>query len=131
MFITRQFVSVDVERADVSEHSGIRAMIPLELFNGDDMAARRKNAFAKAEREKPVVAETANGPNRRFFSVNQYTVEIMSDADKQRFIECNCAAGLPPIDPATNLPAREPQPCYHAAAVLIWEAENGSSTTGS
>lgn len=102
-------------------------MIPLELFNGPEMETRRKNAFAKAKKEKPVVAKTADGPNRQFFSVNQYTVEIMSDADGQRFIECNCAAGSPPINEETNLPARDPQPCYHAAAVLIWEAENGDS----
>lgn len=98
-------------------------MIPLELFNGPEMETRRKNAFAKAEKEKPVVAKVADGPNKAFFNVNQYVVEIMSDADGQRFIECNCAAGSPPIDPETNLPAREAQPCYHAAGVLIWEAE--------
>ena len=100
-------------------------MIPLELFNGAEMATRRKNAVAKAMKEKPVVAKLADGPNRQFFSVNQYTVELMSDADGQRFIECGCAAGSPPIDPETNLPSREAQPCYHAAAVLNWEAENG------
>lgn len=103
-------------------------MIPLELFNGEEMATRRKNAVAKAVKEKPVVAKLADGPNRQFFSVNQYTVEIMADADKQRFIECGCAAGSPPMDPETNLPAREAQPCYHAAAVLIWEAENERSS---
>lgn len=108
---------------DVSKHSGKRlckttAMIPLEQFNGEDMAARRRNAVAKAVKEKPVVAKLADGPNRQFFSVNQYTVEIMTDADGQRFIECNCAAGSPPMNEETNLPARDPQPCYHAAATL-------------
>lgn len=100
-------------------------MIPLELFNGDEMATRRKNAVAKAVKEKPVVAKTAEGPNSQFYSVNQYVVQIVTDKDEQRFIECGCAAGSPPIDPETNLPSREPQPCYHASAVLIWEAENG------
>jgi hypothetical protein len=94
-------------------------MIPLELFNGPEMSARRKNAVAKAVKEKPVVSKLADGPNREFYSVNQYTVEIMTDADGQQFIECACAAGSPPIDPDTNLPARDAQPCYHAAAALI------------
>jgi hypothetical protein len=94
-------------------------MIPLELFNGPEMAARRKNAFAKAEKEKPVVSKLASGPNREYYSVNQYKVEILTDADRQQFIECGCAAGNPPIDPKTNLPSREAQPCYHAAATLL------------
>jgi len=94
-------------------------MIPLELFNGREMETRRKNAFAKAEKEKPSVTKLADGPNREFYSVNQYTVEIMTDADGQRFIECSCPAGNPPIDPETELPAREAQPCYHAAGVLL------------
>lgn len=102
-------------------------MIPLELFNGDEMALRRKNAFAKAEKEKPVVAKLADGPNRQYFSVNQYTVEIMSDADGQRFIECGCAAGSPPIDPETELPAREAQICYHCCAVLLLIDKEASS----
>lgn len=94
-------------------------MIPLELFNGPEMAARRKNAFAKAEKEQPVVTKLADGPYREFYSVNQYTIEILTDADQQRFVECNCAAGSPPVDPETNLPSREAQPCYHAAATLL------------
>lgn len=101
-------------------------MIPLELFNGPEMETRRKNAFAKAEKDKPVVGKLADGPNSQFFSVNQYTIEIMSDADGQRFIECNCAAGSPPIDPETELPAREPQICYHCCAVLLLLEKEGS-----
>lgn len=94
-------------------------MIPLDLWHSPDMAQRRKNAVAKAAKEKPVVSKIADGPQREFYSVNQYTIEIMTDADEQKFIECNCAAGTPPIDPETNLPSREPQPCYHAASVLM------------
>lgn len=94
-------------------------MIPLELFNGPEMETRRKNAIAKAEKEKPVVKKVADGPLIDFYSVNQYTVEILTDADGQRFIECNCPAGSPPIDPETELPAREAMPCYHSAAALL------------
>lgn len=94
-------------------------MIPLDLWQSPDMAPRRKNAVAKAIKERPVVSKLADGPNSQFYSVNQYTIEILTDADDQRFIECNCAAGSPPIDPETKLPSREPQPCYHASAVLM------------
>ena len=101
-------------------------MIPLDLFNSDEMTTRRENAVAKAIKQQPVVAKKATGPNSEFFSVNQYQVEILTDADGQRFVECSCLAGRPPIDPETELPAREAQICYHSCAVLIWEEENGS-----
>ena len=104
-------------------------MIPLELFNGPEMETRRKNAFAKAEKEKPVVTRLADGPRTEFYSVNQYVVQILTDLDQQRFIECNCAAGSPPIDPETELPAREAQPCYHSAATLLHiERESNASS---
>jgi hypothetical protein len=95
-------------------------MIPLELFNGPEMETRRKNAFAKAEKEKPVVKKVADGQDRQTYSVNQYQVDVLYGwVFIPQHIECSCAAGSPPIDPETELPARDPQPCYHSAGALL------------
>jgi hypothetical protein len=97
-------------------------MIPLELFNGPEMETRRRNAFAKAQKDKPIVSKLADGPNREFYSVNQYTVEILTDADGQEFAGCSCPASSPPIDEATGLPKYESMPCYHLAATLAFRS---------
>lgn len=99
-------------------------MIPLELWHSDEMAKRRQNAVAKALKEKPEVVLDAPGFVTNFYRVgDKYTVQTFKDADEQCFIECNCLAGSPPIDEATGLPSREAVPCYHAASVLIFIAE--------
>lgn len=100
-------------------------MIPLELWNSDEMRKRRENAVAKALREKPDVRLAAIGEREKFYSVKDgiYRVHVYADPDNQHFIECNCQAGSPPIDEQTNLPSREAVPCYHAASVLIHIAE--------
>jgi hypothetical protein len=95
-------------------------MIPLELFNSPEMEARRKNAFAKAEKEQPKVAMTGHEKDQQVYKVNQYEVRVLYGWELvPQHIECSCAAGSPPIDPETQLPAREAQPCYHAAAALL------------
>ena len=97
-------------------------MIPMELYLSEDMAVRRKNAIAKALDLKPPVTKLADGPMTQFYSVNQYTVQILQGPD-DRFISCNCPAGEPPIDDATGLPKYEPTICYHASACLLYIAE--------
>jgi hypothetical protein len=95
-------------------------MIPLELWNSDEMRKRRENAVAKALKEGLAVELDAAGDASNFYRVgHKYTVHTFKDADDQVFIECNCLAGSPPIDENTNLPSREAVPCYHAASVLI------------
>lgn len=114
-------------------------MIPLDLWNSDEMALRRKNAVAKALKEKPsihdidVPASADLMPYRRLVVGEKgYIVCLYADADEQHFIECDCAAGSPPVDPETRLPSREALPCYHAAAVLLLiaekEKEDGENT---
>jgi len=109
-------------------------LIPLELWNSEEMRKRRENAVAKALKEKPSVewsgggsavdlsdgAKTALGMYR---VKDEYTVQVFMDPDGQTFISCDCLAGNPPIDEATGLPSREAVPCYHAASVLIHIAE--------
>lgn len=100
-------------------------MLPLDLWNSDEMRKRRENAVAKALKEKPSVRLAAIGEREKFYSVKDgvYLVRTYCDPDGQYFIECNCLAGSPPIDEATGLPSREAVPCYHAGAVLIHIAE--------
>lgn len=98
-------------------------MIPVEKFASPPVGSREYNAVKKATKEKPVVSLRASGPVSRFYSANQYTVEVMADKDQQQFVECSCPAGTPPIDESTQLPTREASACYHAAAVLLFIAE--------
>lgn len=109
-------------------------MIPLDLWNSDEMKKRRENAMAKAIKERPTVAFSGGGSavdlvgkdQTRFhmYRVNdKYTVQVYLDADQQTFIECDCLAGRPPVDENTGLPTREAVPCYHASAVLLHIAE--------
>lgn len=108
-------------------------MIPLDLWNSDEMKKRRENAIAKALKEKPAVRQLADraleeGDHVQFYEVkNQYTVRVYRDLDDQCFIECGCLAGSPPRD-GTGLPTREPQPCFHCAATLIFIAEQEQET---
>lgn len=99
-------------------------MIPVEPFNNPVFGSREYNAVKKAVKEKPKVSESESVKSFRFFNVKQYRVCVYEDADSQFFVECNCMAGTPPIDEHTQLPSREAQPCYHAAAVLIHLAES-------
>ena len=115
-------------------------MIPLELWNSEEMKKRRENAVAKALKEKPKVFQiqvAGNATNEGFrmyskaFEVKDaYTVEVYRDADDQYFVSCSCAAGRPPIDEATGLPSREAQPCYHVAATLIHIAQEEKDSQG-
>lgn len=99
-------------------------MIPMELWNSEEMKKRRENAVAKALKEKPSVVLDAEGPAHRFYRVkDKYTVQVYSDPDGQCFIECECLAARPPLDEGTGLPVREPVPCFHAAGVLLHIAE--------
>lgn len=104
-------------------------MIPLDLWNSDEMKKRRENAVAKALKEKPPVKQLVDRPledgdHVQFYEVkNMYTVRLYRDPDDQFFIECGCVAGSPPLDEATGLPSREAVPCYHAASVLLHIAE--------
>ena len=104
-------------------------MIPLDLWNSEEMRKRRDNATAKALKEKPAVELCAKSlqsmdSNRVFYRVkDKYTVEIYTDADGQVFGGCQCLAASPPVDEDTGLPVRESQPCYHLAAVLLHIAE--------
>lgn len=98
-------------------------MIPVEPFVAPAVGTREYNAVKKATKEKPVVTLKEVGFARQVYSVNQYSVEEIIDGDDQRFLECSCAAGTPPIDSETLLPTREASPCYHAAAVLLFIAE--------
>jgi len=101
-------------------------MIPLELFNSPEMAARRKNAFAKAEKEKPDVTKSGDDKDKQVYKVNQYEVQVLYGwVFVPQHIEYSCAAGTPPIDPETELPVREAQPCYHAAATLLHIEKEG------
>ena len=107
-------------------------MIPLDLWNSEEMKKRRENATAKALKEKPEVRLAATEEGSRYYSVKDgtYLVQTYCDPDGQYFVECNCQAGSPPLDEATGLPSREAQPCYHAAAVLIHIAEEEKSDEG-
>ena len=99
-------------------------MIPLDLWNSEEMRKRRENAVAKALKEDPKVDLDGVTGSRRFYRVkDQYTVEVYTDPDGQVFVSCACAAGSPPIDDNTGLPSREAVCCYHAASVLIFIAE--------
>lgn len=109
-------------------------MIPMDLWNSEEMRKRRENAMAKALKEKPSVewngggsaADLTDGSQTALglYRVNdKYTVEVYRDPDAQVFIRCGCLAGSPPLDEATGLPSREAVPCYHAASVLIHIAE--------
>jgi hypothetical protein len=104
-------------------------MIPVEPFASPIVGSREYNAVKKAVSEKPPVRlltdrELDEGDAVQFYEVkSQYTVRVYRDLDQQHFIECGCLAGSPPIDPATGLPTREASPCYHAASVLLFIAE--------
>ena len=106
-------------------------MIPMDLWNSEEMKKRRENAEAKARKERPSVVLDAPGFQANYYRVNdKYTVHTYEDADGQMFIECNCLAGSPPIDEKTNLPSREAVPCYHASALLIHIAEEEKESDG-
>lgn len=111
-------------------------MIPMELWNSEEMKKRRENAVAKALKEKPSVKRLVDRPledgdHVQFYEVkNMYTVRVYRDPDSQIFIECGCLAGSPPIDEATGLPSREAQCCYHAAATLLFIAEEEKESDG-
>lgn len=86
-------------------------MIPMDLWNSEEMKKRRENAYAKARKEKPSVKLRAEGPQAKSYRVkDKYTVEIYGDADSQIFTSCECLADRPPLD-ATGIPSRESQPC--------------------
>jgi hypothetical protein len=104
-----------------------KKLIPIELWQSNEMTKRRENAEAKARREKPKVVLDAPGFSTNFYRVaDKYTVQTYEDPDGQTFIECGCLAGSPPIDENTGLPSREAVCCYHAASVLIFIAEQGA-----
>ena len=97
-------------------------MLPLELYLSDEMEPRRKKAIAKALDLNPPVVKLADGPMTQFYSVNQYTVQILQGPDDV-FGECTCLASSPPLDEATGLPKYEPTICYHLSSVLLHIAE--------
>ncbi len=57
---------------------------------------------------------------KRTDKISDYVVWIWIDPDRQKFIHCFCYLGNPPIDSKTKLPAFDPAPCTHAAALWIF-----------
>lgn len=70
---------------------------------------------------------------KRIDKISKHVARVWSDRDGEPFIDCPCYRGKPPIDSRTKLPAFEPIPCTHAAAVLLFiaEKENQNVSTGS
>lgn len=98
-------------------------MIPVEPFVAPAVGTREYNAVKKATKEKPVVNWQGESDGHTYYRVGQYALEVFTDADGQNFIDCSCLAGTPPEDPETKLPMRAAGPCYHAAATLLFIAE--------
>lgn len=116
-------------------------MIPMELWQSEEMRKRRENAYAKAVKEKPEVVwaggggaydvkETTQTALHLYRVKDKYTVQVYMDPDGQTFIECDCLAGRPPVDDNTGLPSREAVPCFHAASVLLFIAEKEKEADG-
>jgi len=62
---------------------------------------------------------------KRTDKISDYVVRVWIDPDGERYVECECHNGRPPLDARTKLPAFDPAPCTHASAlVLFTEKEN-------
>ena len=103
-------------------------MILAAEFDGGGNFAK---AMERARRVKPEVhfmfsdvkASKVYYLVKRTDKISDYVVRLWFDPDEQRFVECECYLGKPPIDSQTKLPAFDPAPCTHAAALLLFIAE--------
>lgn len=115
-------------------------MIAVEPFVKPAAGTREYRAVEKALKTKPKVEPLLVGignPNGVYQVKDQYNVRIWEDPDGQVFGECACPAGSPPADPPradtgeeTEVPQRQPVPCYHLASVLLFIAERENQDGG-
>jgi hypothetical protein len=101
----------------------------LEFVQSKTDSPRGNNAVVKALMKNPAVipcGEAIKGERiyrvERSSPIGRYYVLRYTDPDGQEFVECWCKAGTPPLDAISGLPAYTPLPCYHAAAVILYEA---------
>lgn len=99
----------------------------LEFVHPVEGEKRAANAIGRALSLSPKVTFLAECGLEKFYRVegsemHRYLIILFTDQDGQQFIECNCHAGTPMTDLKTGLPAWAARPCYHAAAVLLFEA---------
>lgn len=105
-------------------------MIPVEDYIGASYGDRAHNAIRRALKVDPSViplGEKHGGEQvyrvERADQLSRYLVTLYTDQDLQKFLHCFCLAGNPMIDAETQLPLYAPRPCFHAAAVLLYEGK--------
>lgn len=105
-------------------------MIPVEDYTRARHGSRAYNAIRRAQKVNPRVIplgevhgyEQVYRVERRD-QISHYLVTLFTDRDLQKFLHCFCLAGHPMIDSETQLPLYATRPCFHAAAVLLYEAK--------
>ena len=105
-------------------------MIPVEDYTNCRYGDRAYNAIRRAQSIRPDVfplGERHNGEQvyrvERRDQISRDLVTLFTDRDLQKFLQCFCLAGNPMIDADTQLPLYDCRPCFHAAAVLLYEAK--------
>lgn len=105
-------------------------MLPVEDYTRAKHGDRAYNALRRALQITPNViplGEKHGGEQvyrvERRDQISHYLVTLYTDRDLQKFLHCFCLAGHPMIDAETQLPLYAPRPCFHAAAVLLYEAK--------
>lgn len=105
-------------------------MIPVEDYTRARYGSRAYNAIRRALQIAPNViplGERHSGEQvyrvERRDQISHYLVTLFTDRDQQKFLHCFCLAGHPMIDSETQLPLYATRPCFHAAAVLLYEAK--------
>lgn len=104
-------------------------MIPIERFQSNETAFVK--AIARARAAKPEVHFMLSDAKssktyflvKRTDKISDYVVRVWRDPDGEKHVECECYLGKPPIQSETKLPAFEPAPCTHAAALVLFIGE--------
>lgn len=63
---------------------------------------------------------------KRTDKISRHVIRVWVDLDGQSFIACDCWRGCPPVDGKTKLQVFEPMHCIHAAATLLFIAQEHS-----
>lgn len=105
-------------------------MIPVEEYTKARFGDRAHNAIRRALTIRPNVIPLGEKHGyeqvyrvERRDQLSRYLVTLFTDRDMQKFLHCFCLAGTPMIDADTQLPLYAPRPCFHAAAVLLYEGK--------
>lgn len=105
-------------------------MIPVEDYVKARYGDRAHNAIKRAQAVRPdVIPLGEKHGNEQVYRVertdqiSRYLVTLFTDHDLQKFLHCYCLAGHPMVDAHTLLPLYATRPCFHAAAVLLYEAK--------